>query len=517
MKKMRKIIAAAISVTMIMSAMPMNVFAASSRIPSGSGTADDPYQISNATQLKWFASKANSAEDKTALNAVLTDDIVLNEGEITGETVGASEWTPILDYNSTFDGQGHTISGVMVKDVVRNYVGVFGNTQSATIMNLNINNSYFEGDKYVGSIVGYSVGTKISDCSVNATVSASASASETYVGGIVGYSKSVTIQYCTNSGNVSSRKYAGGILGYSEGNGTSIGDCANYSEISGDTACGILGYGYYHEIITSGSGLGAGSSWSRVTVDNAASIGDCYNFGSAPYAITRNGCMRNNNYALENVSGSYSYCTSKTIEQFASGEVAYLLNGSVTGASTWYQNIDMGTPDPYPVLDDSHYKVYYNSATDTYTNKRNSSDGFTTDDVYYNIDVNNGVLELEGEGTMADYDDTNRAPWYESRNYIKEVKIYGDLIVDANAFDGMKNLETIYVDKGSAADDSSLYPENVTIAYNDGTIRPDDRLEILYGDVDGDGELTILDATHILKKVSDPEYILPIALPKTSK
>ena len=117
---------------------------------------------------------------------------------------------------------------------------------------------------------------------------------------------------------------------------------------------------------------------------------------------------------------------------------------------------------------------------------------------------------------MADYDGTNRAPWYDYRNYITEVKIYGDLIVDINAFDGMKNLETVYVDKGSAADDSSLYPENTAIAYNDGTIRPDDRLEILYGDVDGDGVLTVLDSVQILKKVSDPGYILPVALPKTA-
>ena len=51
-------------------------------------------------------------------------------------------------------------------------------------------------------------------------------------------------------------------------------------------------------------------------------------------------------------------------------------------------------------------------------------------------------------------------------------------------------------------------------AYNDGTIRPDDRLGILYGDVDGDGKLTVMDATHMLKKVADPTYIFPIELSK---
>ena len=515
MLKTKKFLAGVLSAVMIISLMPVSAFAASSRIPSGSGTADDPYQISNATQLKWFASKANSAEDKTALNAVLTDDIVLNEGEITGETVGASEWTPILNYNSTFDGQGHTISGVFVKDNASDYVGLFGSTDTeAIIENVGVINSYFEGYKYAGGIVGYSKASDIINCYNEADISTRETTEMSYTGGIVGYAyyyinlDTTKVQLCYNTGNISANAtkdgYGGGIIGYSQGNKRNvISNCYNLGNIKAKGICsGISGFSSYTD------------------------INHCYNFGDlnlgSPNHISYpgEGNTGSINYSiyLEKSGLMSAYLTAtKTTNQFTSGEVTYLLNNSITGASTWYQNIDMGTPDPYPVLDDSHYKVYYNSATDTYTNKRNSSDGFTTDDVYYNIDVNNGVLELEGEGAMVDYSDTNRAPWYESRNYIKEVKIYGDLIVDANAFDGMKNLETIYVDKGSAADDSSLYPTNVTIAYNDSEeVRPDDRAAILYGDVDGDGVLTILDATQLLKKLSDPNYILPVELPKNN-
>lgn len=59
--------------------------------------------------------------------------------------------------------------------------------------------------------------------------------------------------------------------------------------------------------------------------------------------------------------------TEKTAEQFASGEVCYLLNGSVSGGTTWYQNVDVGTADAYPVLNNSHKMVY--TKTDGYTNK----------------------------------------------------------------------------------------------------------------------------------------------------
>ena len=50
----------------------------------------------------------------------------------------------------------------------------------------------------------------------------------------------------------------------------------------------------------------------------------------------------------------------KDAEEFASGAVAYLLNGSTSeGSLAWYQNVDIGTKDNYPVLDSSHGIVYY--------------------------------------------------------------------------------------------------------------------------------------------------------------
>ena len=72
---------------------------------------------------------------------------------------------------------------------------------------------------------------------------------------------------------------------------------------------------------------------------------------------------------------------------------------------------------------------------------------------------------------------------------------------------------------------AEIASENVTDVWisNDlfYTSKPDNwgediTLSIL-GDVDGDRELTILDATHILKKVSNPEYILPGAVQETNK
>ena len=111
--------------------------------PSGGGTSENPYQIGTAAQLYWFAGLVNGTltdgtSQKTNANAVLTANIRVNtdllaslneDGTVKdGKTV--ETWTPIgnlnLKYAGTFDGQGHTISGLYFKDSNTSYVGLFG-------------------------------------------------------------------------------------------------------------------------------------------------------------------------------------------------------------------------------------------------------------------------------------------------------------------------------------------------------------------------------------------------------
>ena len=128
--------------------------------PSGGGTSENPYQISTAAQLYWFAGLVNGDEsvcDYDAYNnptgtqqnnaacAKLTANIVVNSGLAKGKTMlesleydasdnvtnGSSfvAWTPIgnlnIRYTGTFDGQGHTISGLYFNNSNTNYVGLF--------------------------------------------------------------------------------------------------------------------------------------------------------------------------------------------------------------------------------------------------------------------------------------------------------------------------------------------------------------------------------------------------------
>ena len=125
--------------------------------PSQDG--DGNYLIGNAAELYGFADLVNNG-NKTA-NAKLTANIVVNENVLdangeanTGDFV---QWTPIgnVFYSGTFDGQGHTISGLYVSG--NSYsVGLIGTVSgSATIKNLGIVDSYFNSSgNFLGSIVG---------------------------------------------------------------------------------------------------------------------------------------------------------------------------------------------------------------------------------------------------------------------------------------------------------------------------------------------------------------------------
>lgn len=83
------------------------------------------------------------------VNVVLTADIVvnknvLNDGELTKDVDGLRNWTPIQQYDGTFDGARHTISGIYcVSDTIEE-AGIFQNTiDNAIVENIGVLDSYY--------------------------------------------------------------------------------------------------------------------------------------------------------------------------------------------------------------------------------------------------------------------------------------------------------------------------------------------------------------------------------------
>ena len=203
------------------------------------------YIISNVNQLKGFAELVNGGT--TDANAVLIADIVVNQnvlkadGSLNNGTF--TTWTPIgtkdLAYIGTFDGNGHTISGLYFNDDNISYVGLFGYNSTGTIKNVGVIDSYMRGKQYVSGICGYFNGAgKITSCFNAATVYASNptiaanGTGDSDAGGICGYmtNASAVIENCHNSGYISAYiRCVGGICGI-QFNGT-ITNCYNTGKI----------------------------------------------------------------------------------------------------------------------------------------------------------------------------------------------------------------------------------------------------------------------------------------------
>ena len=168
------------------------------------------YTVYNADGLLNVAELVNGG--KTDINITLTADI-----DLTGK-----DWTPIgtsfdNSYTGTFDGGGHTITGLTIttKD---QFVGLFGYLNRAgTVKNVvmeGIQITSNHGASQAGGVVGFSRGT-IENCSVSGSVSGTV-----YVGGVVGAQWGGSITGCSSSATVKGTVDVGGVAGQTNSSAT---------------------------------------------------------------------------------------------------------------------------------------------------------------------------------------------------------------------------------------------------------------------------------------------------------
>ena len=306
---------------------------------TGSGTETDPYQISTADGLKWFRDKVNNAKAKeeTKICAVLTADIDLNNEPWTPIGIGEDTRTEDLPYSGTFDGNGHTISGLNVNYGDKNG-GLFCYVKSATIKNLTVAGSvtYSSGDGIAyGGIVGCADSSTIENCTNRCTVTGN-----WYAGGIVGRSVDSDIIGCANFGNISSPFCSGGICGIVTGQVDAYGidatirDCYNVGMVSGGYAGGITGQSDSGNIdILIANCYNVGSL--HGSTDTGEIIGDLSN----PRCTTIDNCyyLPTGNPASTSDLVHVNRTDSKTAAEFADGTVRKLLKDGERGnnADPW--------------------------------------------------------------------------------------------------------------------------------------------------------------------------------------
>ena len=372
----------------------------------GSGTKDDPYQISTADELKAFRDLVNGGDADAC--AILTDNIELDSSE---------EWTPIgyandkdmeYSYTGTFDGNGHTISNLCIGEDSQSIgsglfrtVGTYkivldGSTPQqteGTVKNLTVIGSVSTSIEYTGSVGGicaYNVGI-IQNCTSNISFEEPVWGS---AGGICA-TNSGSIMNCVNKGDIMSNGCTGGICGIN-GNGK-IEICYNsgtISAIKGDgggvaVAGGISGHlgvegvirNCYNEGTVKGNDMASGiccimpsAPIEEIDVD----IMNCHNYGAIQSDKSKIGGIFGINDDDETdvnveVKNCYYINTIESTEEeedeegvepksadaFANGEVLYLLQQNNPGV--WKQG-EKG----YPVFigDEEEETILYKVAFD---------------------------------------------------------------------------------------------------------------------------------------------------------
>lgn len=430
------------------------------------------FEISTAEQLAGLAELVNNGTDFSGKTILLTADIVLNDTsdwENWENSAPNNTWTPIGNssnkFSDTFDGQGHTVSGVYINSENK-YQGLFGHNEG-TIKNIGVTESYIKGEYSVGGVCGlnntlrgtisncynsgsvsgneevggvcggnYS-GSTISNCynsgpingtgeytiaggvcgENNGTISNSYNSGTVignrYVGGVCGSDSYGTISNCYNTGTISGNLEVGGVCGWKTGtisncyntgtiNGDknvggvcgfsgdgSISNCYNTGTINGDSyvggVCGYNGGGtisnsYNTGTISGYEEVGGLCGYNNGTISNCyntetisghegvgglcgenySTISNCYNSGivSGDWLVGSvcgdnwDGTISNCYYLQGTAEGGINgndvsgQAEAKTAEQFASGEVCWLLNEEQSEGA-WGQKL--GT-DPCPVL-----------------------------------------------------------------------------------------------------------------------------------------------------------------------
>ena len=284
------------------------------------------YTVTSADGLMNIAKLVNGG--KSDINITLDTDI-----DLTGK-----DWTPIgtdydNSYKGTFDGGGHTITGLTFTTNDK-YAGLFGWLNKAgTVKNVVMegvqitSNQIYGGS--IGGVAGYSWGT-IENCSVSGSVSGTV-----YVGGVVGAQIDGSITGCSSSATVKGMVDVGGVAGQTNSSATLTACYATgnviieidpVKNISGGGLVGFNGGNGVLACYATGNVTSTGSSTGNVHIfgllgDNYTTVTACYwknnqerGYNTAPESMKVDGtyvtwqkAVDAMNTALQNVGSEWRY------------------------------------------------------------------------------------------------------------------------------------------------------------------------------------------------------------------
>jgi len=273
--------------------------------PSGSGTQNDPYQISTLNDLYWIYKHSNKWGDYFEQTADIdaTDTQNFDDGD--GGTaegfppIGDHDYGNFADFTGIYNGHGYSIDNLTIKrsSVANNdNIGLFGYADNATFSNINLNSIDVEGNTNTGGLVGSVHNSIIENSDVSGDLLGNADA----CGGLAGYSYSTQITNCNSLVNVSGNgSYIGGL----------VGETVSYSTIDQGRSYGtITGLDSYSDRI---GGL--------VGVNNSSQIKNSYSFSDVSNQHGYIGGLVGENMNSSTIINSYSVGSVSTTSYYETG------------------------------------------------------------------------------------------------------------------------------------------------------------------------------------------------------
>ena len=501
METMKKIVGIFLTFMLLLSWIPIKTIpitvAFAAEFNGGSGTIDDPYQVSTPAQLNAV---------RKHLNAYFIQTCDIDMTSLTEE----KEWIPIgtsggtvstYNYFSGFyDGGGFGVTGLKINSA--KYIGLFARN-SGTIKNLHltdcstgsltlsslsdshlgwiagentgtIENCYItnsaittttaynytaDGTHYIGTITGYNTGI-IRNCYTTGSITAtSAYSSRSKIlicaGGITGYNSGTTMA-CYNVGDISTstamRTFTGGLIGNNQGTiescyntGAISGSAHAYSFVGGITGSGVLSTSIKNcyntgSISASVSTYGGGSAHAGgiTSSDNGKpKITDCY------WNLDSEQIVNGENLINADKTGGFD-AISKTTDEMQDATFVDLLNIGSSDNVTWYkdiQNINKG----YPIF---RYESSHNWGTWTITKQPTQTETGTAERICQNDNSHKEQKELPvltdtSVWTQGEY----KAPTCEADGYQKYTSEYGEVTETISA---LGHSFTHYISDGNA-------------------------------------------------------------------
>lgn len=349
----------------------------------GTGTQEDPFQITTAADLSALSEAVKGGNPFAETYFIMTQDIDMTEVE-NMKPIGMAG----LVFSGHFDGANHTVSNLTITSKSDMAVGLFGLIQNASIKNLTVSNSTIIGGAGVGAVVGITAGGPVNNC--HAGEGTIVNATQTYAGGVVGgslYAKSVTISNCTNKAEVKvDMTCGGGILGVCE-SPTILTNCVNFGKVMTgvEYAGGIIGYisesvtindcanvGYVESYGLKAGGISSMPNDIPEKNEIVISLTDCYNSGEIrgaseehtpiiiPSPIGQQMEINNCYYNQVLFTGTAEYGTSMTADDMKNGTLLKALNHDREPA-VWYaaESVNNGMPVPFEIKGSSIDEAAY--------------------------------------------------------------------------------------------------------------------------------------------------------------